>query len=683
MRPVDRRDGLQVPRPAHRELHGVEPAPRDAGHADAAAAPVLRGQPREHVLQVLVLGRRVLVQQHARRGAGAAQVEPHAGEALGRDGRVGVRSSPWKSSSLRYGTGSTIAGDGPSPGAAGSQTAADRTVPSRVSAAGARGGGRDGHGPDATVRRVLLTPTERDRLLLFSAAELARPGAPADCGSTSPRRRRSSPTPSARRRAAARGTTRRSARAGPCWAPDDVLPEVPDVVRPVAGRGRVRRRLATRRSVTDAVRRPGPGADMPGAVRVAELGRREPADAVGVEVVNTAPVPDLGHHPLPLLRGQRAAARSTARPPTAGTSTVAAGASCASTPGERRRSRWCRSRGARVVVGFAGLVDGPLDAPGDPRDAPRQRARAGDAPRQRPSRRRRRSTREPRPMPPRCPVRGAPVTDAERTASRPARRRLGDAWCCGRLAGSSTTTAAAGRRGAARVRQDRPRRDRHEGARTGESCDAGQQRAAARPGARHRADQHRHPRGPRRRDRAAGNPDTMDDVDLVIGSGTAIVSGEGLIATPGAIDTHVHMLSPRVCEAELASGVTTSSARRSARSGASASARRGSCAGYAAFDDYPLNIGILAAARPAAGTRCWRRSRPACGLQGARGHRRPPAHPGHRAHHGRGVRRPGRRAHRRPQRGADRRGHAGGARRAAPSTRTTSRAAAAVTRRTC
>lgn len=55
----------------------------------------------------------------------------------------------------------------------------------------------------------------------------------------------------------------------------------------------------------------------------------------------------------------------------------------------------------------------------------------------------------------------------------------------------------------------------------------------------------------------AGNPDTLDAVDVVVGTGTTIVSGEGLIATAGAIDTHVHLLSPRIMEASLASGVTT------------------------------------------------------------------------------------------------------------------------------
>ncbi|WP_109510481.1 urease subunit alpha [Nocardioides speluncae] len=92
----------------------------------------------------------------------------------------------------------------------------------------------------------------------------------------------------------------------------------------------------------------------------------------------------------------------------------------------------------------------------------------------------------------------------------------------------------------------------------------------------------------------AGNPDTMDDVDLVIGSGTAVVSGEGLIATPGGIDTHVHMLSPRVCEAELASGVTTVIGQEI---GPFWGVGVGSAwilrTGYAAFDDYPINVGIL------------------------------------------------------------------------------------------
>ena len=55
----------------------------------------------------------------------------------------------------------------------------------------------------------------------------------------------------------------------------------------------------------------------------------------------------------------------------------------------------------------------------------------------------------------------------------------------------------------------------------------------------------------------AGNPDTNDDIDVIVGTSTIVINGEGIIATAGAIDTHVHMLSPRVMEAALSSGVTT------------------------------------------------------------------------------------------------------------------------------
>jgi urease subunit alpha len=55
----------------------------------------------------------------------------------------------------------------------------------------------------------------------------------------------------------------------------------------------------------------------------------------------------------------------------------------------------------------------------------------------------------------------------------------------------------------------------------------------------------------------AGNPDTMDDVDVVLDVGTAVLDATGMIVTPGAVDTHVHWLSPQVTDALLAGGVTT------------------------------------------------------------------------------------------------------------------------------
>ena len=57
----------------------------------------------------------------------------------------------------------------------------------------------------------------------------------------------------------------------------------------------------------------------------------------------------------------------------------------------------------------------------------------------------------------------------------------------------------------------------------------------------------------------AGNPFVQDGVDpaLTIGAGTEVISGEGLVATAGAIDTHVHFLTPDQVPHALANGVTT------------------------------------------------------------------------------------------------------------------------------
>ncbi|CCQ37593.1 urease alpha subunit [Natronomonas moolapensis 8.8.11] len=57
----------------------------------------------------------------------------------------------------------------------------------------------------------------------------------------------------------------------------------------------------------------------------------------------------------------------------------------------------------------------------------------------------------------------------------------------------------------------------------------------------------------------AGNPDTMDGVDddLVVGASTDAVPADGLIATPGGLDIHVHFNSTGLFEHALASGITT------------------------------------------------------------------------------------------------------------------------------
>ena len=57
----------------------------------------------------------------------------------------------------------------------------------------------------------------------------------------------------------------------------------------------------------------------------------------------------------------------------------------------------------------------------------------------------------------------------------------------------------------------------------------------------------------------AGNPATMDGVDenLICGAATTVRDAEGLIATPGGIDVHVHFDSAQLCQHAISSGITT------------------------------------------------------------------------------------------------------------------------------
>ena len=57
----------------------------------------------------------------------------------------------------------------------------------------------------------------------------------------------------------------------------------------------------------------------------------------------------------------------------------------------------------------------------------------------------------------------------------------------------------------------------------------------------------------------AGNPATMDGVHpkLICGASTTVRDAEGLIATPGGIDVHVHFDSAQLVEHAIASGLTT------------------------------------------------------------------------------------------------------------------------------
>ncbi|HLX64634.1 MAG TPA: urease subunit alpha [Planctomycetota bacterium] len=100
-----------------------------------------------------------------------------------------------------------------------------------------------------------------------------------------------------------------------------------------------------------------------------------------------------------------------------------------------------------------------------------------------------------------------------------------------------------------------------------------------------------------------GNPDIMDGVTpgLLIGASTRVISGEGLIATAGAVDANVSLLSARQAEAALAAGITT---LLGGGSGHASDFEPEACAAGAqhiealmrATDSLPLNFGFYARA---------------------------------------------------------------------------------------
>jgi urease subunit alpha len=89
----------------------------------------------------------------------------------------------------------------------------------------------------------------------------------------------------------------------------------------------------------------------------------------------------------------------------------------------------------------------------------------------------------------------------------------------------------------------------------------------------------------------AGSPDITEGVDLHIGPNTWPVNGHGLIATAGAIDSHVHLITPRLVPVALSAGVTTliTAGFEEPPYVMRATLR--------AFEDQPINLGLQASAR--------------------------------------------------------------------------------------
>ena len=96
----------------------------------------------------------------------------------------------------------------------------------------------------------------------------------------------------------------------------------------------------------------------------------------------------------------------------------------------------------------------------------------------------------------------------------------------------------------------------------------------------------------------AGNPDVQPGVNIVIGPGTEIIAGEGLIATAGGIDSHIHFICPQQVEDALMSGVTT---MIGGGTGPAAGTTATTCTPgpwhiarmYQALEDLPINFGLL------------------------------------------------------------------------------------------
>jgi urease subunit alpha len=89
----------------------------------------------------------------------------------------------------------------------------------------------------------------------------------------------------------------------------------------------------------------------------------------------------------------------------------------------------------------------------------------------------------------------------------------------------------------------------------------------------------------------AGNPDITDGVELVVGPNTWPVNGYGLIATAGAIDSHVHLITPLLVPAALSAGITTLITAGFEEPTYTMDKT------YRAFEGLPVNLGLQASAR--------------------------------------------------------------------------------------
>src|SRR3954470_6163563 len=208
-----------------------------------------------------------------------------------------------------------------------------------------------------------LTPTDRDRLLIFTAAELARA-----------RRSRGLQLNVPEATALIADTVCEAARDGArlmdaaaagaaVLGQADVLPGVADIVREVKVEALFddgTRMVVVRNPFGDGA---SMGADAPGAVLTAPRQHETPAGLVHLTATNTSEVPiSITSHfhffeVNARLSFDRAAAYGMRL-------AIPAGSALRFEPAVETDVPLVPIAGARVAIGFAGLVDGPLDAPG-------------------------------------------------------------------------------------------------------------------------------------------------------------------------------------------------------------------------------------------------------------------------------------------------------------------------------
>jgi len=98
----------------------------------------------------------------------------------------------------------------------------------------------------------------------------------------------------------------------------------------------------------------------------------------------------------------------------------------------------------------------------------------------------------------------------------------------------------------------------------------------------------------------AGNPALMAGVhpQLIVGASTEVIAGEGLIVTPGGIDSHIHFICPQQIPEALSAGITT---LIGGGTGPATGTKATTCTPgpwnlyrmLQAAEEYPINLGFL------------------------------------------------------------------------------------------